>query len=254
VPSAESSDGCRIHWEEEGAGPPILLIHGFASTLARNWLETGWMRALARAARRVIAYDLRGHGESEKRYTPDDYAPSLLVDDAVAVLEASGAERAVVMGYSMGARITLEIATTRGDRALALVLAGIGVNFRDFGGRSENREVVAEALEADDPSEFPKYARFFREFADQTHQDVRALAACWRRPIRGVTADELASISIPTLVTAGDRDIVAGDPGPIGDAIPKAKLVRLLGKNHMNAVGAREHRAAVLEFLAGLSV
>src|SRR5439155_6438713 len=97
-----------IHWEEEGSGPPILLIHGFASTLARNWLETGWMRALSRAGLRAIAYDLRGHGQSEKRYTPDDYAPARMVDDALAVLDAAGAPRATLMGYSMGARIALE--------------------------------------------------------------------------------------------------------------------------------------------------
>jgi pimeloyl-ACP methyl ester carboxylesterase len=245
VPTARSSDGCAIHWVEEGSGKPILLVHGFASTLKRNWLETGWTQALSRAGCRVLAYDLRGHGESEKRYEPDDYAPSLLVDDALAVLDAAGSPRAVVMGYSMGARITLEIAATRADRALALILSGIGKNFRDFGGEAGDRDIVARALEAADPSTFPKYARFFRDFADQTHQDVRALAACWRRPIRGVTSDELAAIALPTLVTAGDRDIVAGDPGPIGDVIP--------GRNHMNAVGAREHRTAVLAFLAKLA-
>src|SRR5207253_3462856 len=98
---------------------------------------------LSRAGQRVIAYDLRGHGESEKRYEPDDYVPALMVDDALAVLDAAGAEPATLMGYSMGARIALEIATTRRERARALVLAGIGANFRDFGGRSDNRQIVA---------------------------------------------------------------------------------------------------------------
>ena len=253
MPTATSSDGCAIHWQEEGAGPPVLLIHGFASTLARNWLDTGWMRALARAGRRAIAYDLRGHGESEKRYDPDDYAPALMVDDALVVLDRAGAEHAVLMGYSMGARIALEVALTRQDRVRGLVLAGIGANFRDFGGgHDREREIVARALEADDPSEFPSYARFYRDFAAATHQDLRSLAACWRRPIRGVRSDELAKIAVPTLVTAGDRDVAAGDPGPIGEMIPGAEVVRLAGKNHMNAVGAREHRAAVLAFLAKL--
>jgi pimeloyl-ACP methyl ester carboxylesterase len=55
---------------------------------------------------------------------------------------------------------------------------------------------------------------------------------------------------MPTLVVVGDRDTVAGDPEPLASAIPKAELVRLAGKDHMTAVGAREHRAAVLSFLA----
>jgi pimeloyl-ACP methyl ester carboxylesterase len=249
---ARAVDGCSIHWIEEGAGPAILLVHGFASTHARNWVETGWTKAIARAGWRAIAYDLRGHGASDKRYDPAEYAPPLMVSDADAVLDAARASSAVLMGYSMGARIVLEIALARAGRARALVLGGIGANFRDFGKQEDEREIVARALEAEDPSVFPPAARFYRTFADQTGQDRRALAACWRRPIRTVTPSELATVAVPTLVVAGDRDTVAGDPGPLAAAIPGTSLVRLAGKDHMNAVGAREHRAVVLDFLSRL--
>jgi pimeloyl-ACP methyl ester carboxylesterase len=230
----------------------VLLIHGFASTLRRNWLETGWLDAITGAGRRAVAYDQRGHGESEKRYDPADYAPHRLAGDAVAVLDAAHAEQAVVMGYSMGARVALEVALKHPERVLGLVLSGMGAGFRDLGGGSdgEDRDVVARALEADDLGGLPPGALFYRTFADQTGQDRRALAACWRRPIRVVTAEELATLSVPTLVAAGDRDDVAGDPGPLARAIPGATLVLLPGKNHMNAVGARQHRAAVLDLLA----
>src|SRR5690242_9522817 len=100
--TARSADGCSLHWIEKGAGDAILLVHGFASTLRRNWVGTGWIDALSRAGSRAIAYDQRGHGESEKRYDADSYAPERLVEDAVAVLDAANVERAVVMGYSMG--------------------------------------------------------------------------------------------------------------------------------------------------------
>jgi pimeloyl-ACP methyl ester carboxylesterase len=249
---AKAADGCRVHWTEEGSGPAILLVHGFASTHARNWVETGWTKAIARAGWRAIAYDLRGHGVSEKRYDPAEYAPAFMAGDAVAVLDAAGASRAALLGYSMGARIVLEVALTRPDRARALVLAGTGDAFRDFGAPTDEREIVASALEADDPRGFPPAARFYRTFADQTGQDGRALAACWRRPIRTVSSAELATIAVPTLVVAGDRDAVAGDPGPLAASISGARLVRLAGKDHMNAVGAREHRAAVLDFLLRL--
>lgn len=251
---SRTDDGCTIHWMESGTGAPVLLIHGFASTLRRNWLETGWIDAIAGAGRRALAYDQRGHGESEKRYDPADYAPDRLALDAVGVLDAARAERAVVMGYSMGARVALEVALMHRERVLGLVLSGMGAGFRDLGGGSdgENRDLVARALEADDPAGFPAGALFYRTFADQTAQDRRALAACWRRPIRVVAAEELASLAVPTLIAVGEQDGVAGDPEPLARGIPGATLTRLPGKNHMNAVGARQHRAAVLDLLAKL--
>ncbi len=248
--SARSRDGCLLHWTEQGSGPTLLLIHGFASTLDRNWVGTGWMEAIAGAGWRAVAYDQRGHGDSEKRYQPADYAPDRLVADALAVLDAASAERAVVMGYSMGARVALEVAITYPARMLALVLSGMGEGFRDFGGGRGDRETVARALEADDPSAFSAAARFYRSFADQTRQDRRALAACWRRSSRVVEPRDLAAIAAPTLVVVGDRDLVAGDAEPLARSIPGARLVRLAGKDHMNAVGAREHRRAVLDFLS----
>jgi pimeloyl-ACP methyl ester carboxylesterase len=230
----------------------VLLVHGFASTLRRNWLETGWMERLARAGWRAVAYDQRGHGESGKRYTPAEYAPEHLAGDAVAVLDAAGVSAAVLMGYSMGARVALEVAISQPSRVRALILSGVGTAFRDFGAPSGDRDIVARALEAQDPSRFPPSVRFYRSFAEQTGQDLAALAACWRRPVRIVRPSDLASLSMPTLIATGDRDDVAGDPAPIAEAIPGAELVRLAGKDHMTAVGAREHWTAVLAFLARL--
>jgi pimeloyl-ACP methyl ester carboxylesterase len=251
--TARSADGCALHWIEKGSGDAILLIHGFASTLRRNWQGTGWIDALARAGWRAIAYDQRGHGESEKRYDANDYAPERLVEDTVAVLEAAGVEHAVVMGYSMGARIAVDLAITRPEAVRALVLSGIGANFREFGGTHADRELVAAAIEAEDPSGFPSFARFYRTFADQSGADRRALAACWRRPIQRLEIAELIRIRVPTLFAVGDRDGVAGDPEPLARAMPNARVVRIAGKNHMNAVGAKEHRTAVIEFLATLT-
>jgi len=253
MPFATSTDGCRLAWSDKGSGRPVLLIHGFASTLRRNWVGTGWMDALAKAGYRAIAYDQRGHGESDKRYDPDDYAPEKLVADALAVLDAAGAATAVLRGYSMGARVALEVAIRDPERAEALVLSGIGGNFRDFGGSRRARELVAQALEADDPSGFPPWALTYRRFAEQNQADRRALAACWRRPIRGVREEELAAVRVPALIVVGDRDAVAGDPEPLVQAMPRAEGIRLAGKDHMSAVGAKEHRAAVIAFLQRLA-
>jgi pimeloyl-ACP methyl ester carboxylesterase len=247
-----SRDGTALAWTEAGSGKPVLLIHGFASTLRRNWEETGWMNVLARAGYRPIAYDQRGHGESEKRYDPVDYAPLRLVEDALAVLDAAAAEHAAVMGYSMGARVALEVGLRHPNRVRSLVLGGMGSEFRDFGGPRYDREIVARALEAEDTSGFAPGALFYRRFADQMHADRRALAACWRRPIREVDAADLAAVTVPVLLTVGDRDSIAGNPDPLASAMPSARVVRLAGKDHMSAVGAKQHREAVLAFLGEL--
>ena len=254
MPFARTSDGCELHWEENGAGPPIVLIHGFASHLARNWRDTKWMEVLAGAGFRAIAYDQRGHGESTKLYDPARYALTRLADDVIAVLDAAGADRGVLMGYSMGSRVALEAALRNPGRVGALVLSGIGANFRDFGGREGDREIVARALEADDPTGFSPAALTYRRFAEASRGDGRALAAFWRRTNRGLGPEDLSPIRAPVLVVAGDEDAVAGDPRPIAEAIPGARAVLLAGKNHATAVGAREHREAVLAFLrdAGL--
>jgi pimeloyl-ACP methyl ester carboxylesterase len=249
---ARSPDGCVLAWIERGQGPPVLLIHGFASTLRRNWQETGWIDALARASFRAIAYDQRGHGDSDKRYDPADYAPDRLAADALAVLDAAGIERAVLMGYSMGARIALEVALTAPATVRGLVLSGMGTAFRDFGGPEHDREIVVRALEADDPSSFPPSARAYRLFAEQSHADRGALVACWRREIRTLDSAELARVSAPTLLVVGERDTVAGDPAPLARSIKQASVIRLAGKDHMNAVGATAHRKAVIAFLARL--
>ncbi|MCJ7527412.1 MAG: alpha/beta hydrolase, partial [Methyloceanibacter sp.] len=99
------SDGVRIAYIDEGEGEPILLIHGFASNIAANWCDAGWVRTLTEAGRRVVAYDNRGHGQSEKLYDPSLYGAPLMAEDARRLLDHLAIARADVMGYSMGGRI-----------------------------------------------------------------------------------------------------------------------------------------------------
>ena len=69
------SDGIPIAYMDEGDGPAVLLIHGFASNHRVNWVSTSWVRDLVAAGRRVIAFDNRGHGESGKPHDPDAPIP-----------------------------------------------------------------------------------------------------------------------------------------------------------------------------------
>jgi pimeloyl-ACP methyl ester carboxylesterase len=62
------SDGVRIAYSDDGAGDPILLIHGFASSIRDNWIDPTWVGFLAGHGFRVVAIDNRGHGDSAKLY------------------------------------------------------------------------------------------------------------------------------------------------------------------------------------------
>src|SRR3954454_19964478 len=116
MPLAER-DGARLYWEETGSGDPVLLIMG----LGMN--ATGWWRTipvLAGAGFRVLAFDNRGVGRSDR--PPGPYSVPQLADDAVAVLDAAGIERAHVYGISLGGMIAQEIALRHAGRLRALVL------------------------------------------------------------------------------------------------------------------------------------
>ena len=81
MPSFDS-EGVEIAYIDEGAGEPVLLIHGFASNITTNWTGPGWVKTLNEAGYRVIAFDNRGHGQSEKLYELEKYGAPLMAGDA----------------------------------------------------------------------------------------------------------------------------------------------------------------------------
>ena len=104
-----------------------MLVHGFASTKEVNWVAPGWVTTLTRAGRRVIALDNRGHGQSSKLYDAAAYHSASMAEDVRALLDHLPIERADVMGYSMGARITAFLAVNHSQRVRSAVLGGLGI-------------------------------------------------------------------------------------------------------------------------------
>jgi len=244
-----SSNGIEIAYLDEGSGEPVLLIHGFASNVGTNWVDTGWVRTLTDAGYRAIAYDNRGHGRSAKLYDQEDYGAPVMAEDARRLLDHLGIERAHVMGYSMGARIAAFLALAHPGRVRSLVFGGLGINMvRGVAGTGP----VARALEAESIDDVTNpTARTFRAFAEQTQSDLKALAACIRSARAPITAEALGTLRCPVLVVVGDRDVIGGSPSELAALIPGGKALQLEGRDHMKAVGDRTFKAAVLEFLAG---
>lgn len=247
------SSGVRLAFMDHApTGPdleePILLIHGFASNHAVNWLNTLWVKTLTHAGRRVIALDNRGHGASEKLYDPAAYDTRIMAADARALLDYLDIERADVMGYSMGARITAFLALAHPARVRAAVLGGLGDHLVEGVGLPIG---IADAMEAPaldgltDPMQ-----RMFRAFAEQTRSDLRALAACIRGSRQTMTEAEVGKIAVPVLVAIGTKDPVAGDAHKLAAMIPGARALDIPGRDHNLAVGDRVYKDGTLAFLA----
>ena len=250
-----SSDGVRIAFVDEGPsggpnggqGEPVLLIHGFASSVRYNWREPGWIALLVRNGFRVIAMDNRGHGESEKLYDPGHYASALMAEDARRLLEHLGIARADVMGYSMGARITAFLALAHPERVRSAVFAGLAGNMvRPMAGTGP----IANALEAEsiDAVTNPT-ARTFRAFADKTGGDLKALAACIRGAREPLTREAVARLACPVLVVAGGDNVIAGPADDLARLIPGAQALTVPRRDHMRTVGDRVYMEGVLDFL-----
>ena len=242
-----NSDSVEIAFDDVGQGEPVLLIHGFASNGRVNWVDTGWVKTLVDGGFRVITMDNRGHGESEKLYNPDLYSAAEMAEDARRLLDHLNIPRAHVMGYSMGARIAAFLTIAHPSRVGTAVFAGLASRMiTGVGGGPE----IAKALEAASLLDVTDVeARVFRVFAEQTRGDLKALAACIKSSRVKITAEMLATIKAPVLVVVGEKDDVAGEIGPLLAAIPGATGVTLPKRNHMNAVGDRQYKEAVLTFL-----
>jgi pimeloyl-ACP methyl ester carboxylesterase len=220
--------------------PPVVLVHGIATSSARTWGDNGWLDLLADAGRTAIPFDLMGHGTAERPTDPAAY--DRLEDD---LLERLPEGQVDAIGFSLGARTLLTVASAHPERFHSLVVAGVGANlFRPPGEMGSLGGVFDGSVEPDDPT-----MRYFSALADAPDQDRDALAALVRRPNPVPLTDEgLARITCPVLVVMGDRDF-AGPADPLVEKLPNARLVVLRNVDHFATPKDFGFIDAALEFL-----
>lgn len=246
------SDNIKLAYIDENSETkrslPVLLIHGFASNLNMNWITTGWVKELVSEGYRVVAFDNRGHGKSDKLYEPALYSTDLMVNDAYNLLEHLQIKKAHIVGYSMGARIAASFALEYPNRVGRLVLGGLGLNMvRSMAGTGP----IAQALLAKDICEvLNPTARSFRFFAEQTKSDLKALAVCVRKIRDPISRERIANLTVPVLVAVGSGDVIAGRGDLLAKMIPGAKSLEITVSDHIKAVGAPIFKEATLSFFA----
>ncbi|HET6835762.1 MAG TPA: alpha/beta fold hydrolase [Acidimicrobiales bacterium] len=208
--------------------PAVVLVHGFASSFAHGWEHNGWTDLLADTGRKIVPFDLPGHGESPVTTDPAAFA------DVEGTLAEAIAPHAPVdaVGFSTGARLLLGLAADDPARLRRLVVIGVGDNLM----RVEDREPLARALESGEGEVAAEDigAQLFVRLARTAGNDPAALAAFLRRPERPLTEDDLARVACPVLVVLGDRDFSAPADRLVA-ALPDAELVMLRNVDHFAA-------------------
>lgn len=246
MPSFTTS-GLSLAYEIAGEGQPILLIHGFASSGMVNWVDTGWVETLVEAGYQAITLDNRGHGQSDKPHDPELYYPAQMAQDALALLDHLGIERAAVIGYSMGARIAAFLAYDHPERVAAAIFGGMGLNL--INGLTDGNDIIA-GLRAPALADLTHpTARQFRIFADHTGSDREALAACMETSRQPMARADVRRIDVPILVAVGEADDMAGRPEPLAELLPQGEAVVIPKRDHMRATGDKVFKAATLDFL-----
>jgi pimeloyl-ACP methyl ester carboxylesterase len=217
----------RIRYMDAGAGTPVLLIHGFTADIERSWIETGILPDLARD-HRVIAYDLRGHGMSDKPHQPSLYED--VGRDAIRLMDHLNVQKAHVVGYSLGGIIAAKLLVAYPERFLSAVLGGAA--YRRSQSERSDREADAAAREIEEHAIYralvistwptdeppPKETAIIKRSREiAALSDVKAHAALMRaRRALVVTDQQVGKILVPTLAIVG-----AADP-----ALPRVKAMQ----------------------------
>jgi pimeloyl-ACP methyl ester carboxylesterase len=214
-------DGARIYYETTGNGRPVLVLHGGLGSIENMGRQ---IRALARS-HFVIAPDSRGHGRSSDSKAPLSYA--LMSDDMSGLLDHLKLDRVDVVGWSDGAIIGLDLAIRHPSRVNRLVAVSANFDVRGIMASVPNTESSDTAV--------PPAPPLYRLLApDPSHWAVihRKVAEMWQKQPH-YTIDDLSHIEAPTLIIAGESDIVRRDhTDQLANAIPRSQELIVQGAGH----------------------
>jgi len=226
MPKIRTSDGVSLHYEEAGAGTPVVFVHEFAGDY-RTWEPQ--MRRFART-HRCVTFSQRGYPPSD---IPDDaarYGQDIARADVVALIDALGIERAHVVGHSMGAYTALHVGIKHPQRCISVTAAGCGWgSLADPAARAAMRAQAAETskmfiekgmdaaavLYTDnptrntqkykDPRGYAEFVRMLSEHSAKGHSMTMAMLQAKRPTLWDMDAD-LKKFSVPLLIIVGDED------------------------------------------------
>lgn len=244
-----SFDAATISYHDLGAGPAVLLLHGFSGNADINWLQPKIAEKIASAGYRVIAPDLRGHGASPYDAPPERWPADAIARDQIALLSHLGETPLATVGYSMGAisALRFHLLSRKTGR---LILGGIGDSVADEHNTDRNtafRAAIEDGLAGKDTPGAKAILARAKATGGSLTGYLGALSARIYTP-----ADLLATFDVPTLVLTGEDDLDNGSGPALAEKIPGARYRQLKG-NHLTAVLDPALPEAVLAELAAAS-
>jgi pimeloyl-ACP methyl ester carboxylesterase len=249
-------DGVQIHYEVSGDGPVLLLTHGYSAT-GQMW--EGQIATLSPHFK-VVTWDMRGHGASDYPEDQAEYSEEATVADMAALLDAVGADKAVIGGLSLGGYMSLAFNRAHPERTRALLIIDTGPGYKNDQARdgwNANAIRRAERLESQGLGDLSTASAEVRQ---ARHRDATGLARAARGMLTQRDArviESLPAVAVPSIVIVGADDtpfLAASDY--MAAKIPGAKKVVIEGAGHSaNIDQPAAFNAALLGFLedAGLT-
>lgn len=241
-----SFDGVELAVRDEGAGRPVILVHGFLSTSRVNWEAFGTARALNEAGFRTLLPDLRGHGDSDAPTIATAYPPDVLALDLAAIVRHFELTDYDLVGYSLGARTVVRAVVAHHLAPRRMILGGMGAT-GIIAGQARAAwfvSAIAERAIAKPLSEKGRVARFLASTGTDPDAAMHIMGSYVE-----TTPEMLRAIATPTLVLAGRDDHDNGSAEELARLLPAARFQEIPG-DHMSAVTRAEFRQAIVDFLS----
>ena len=243
-------DGVNLYYEVHGEGPALLLTHGYSAT-AQMW--RGQIDAFSNH-HQLILWDMRSHGASDYPDDPAAYSESATVADMAALLDAVGAETAIVGGLSLGGYMSLAFHRAHPERVRALLIIDTGPGYRNDEAREGWNRYALQTGERYESEGLGRLAAGSVEMRTSTHRSAEGLARAARGMLTQKDArvmSSLPTVAVPSLVVVGANDtpfLAASDY--MAAKIPGARKVVIANAGHAaNIDQPQAFNAAVLDFL-----
>lgn len=227
------NDGVRIHYEVEGQGPPLVLVHWLTGSL-EDWRLFGYVDAL-KDSYRLILIDARGHGQSDKPHDPAAYTLEKQAGDIVAVLDDLGVDKANYFGYSQGGTIGWALAKYAPERLSSLIIGGDAPDgFDPSSDISRYSKLTAEGYGSDAASGLAQYGISDPKVYDlYAATDFEAIIADVQSTSAEDFTADLPDMTMPILLMIGSRDGDFGRDKAAAAKLPNATFASMRGFNHL---------------------
>lgn len=241
-PLFTAADGTKIHYDTQGSGPAVVLIHGFIVN-GESWKRAAVNQMLVDSGYSVVTLDLRGNGRSDRPHEAKAYQNDVEANDVMALMKHLGHRQYDVVGYSRGSIITAKmLAIAPKGTIRRAVLGGMGTGFTDP--KWYRRWNFYEAL--DKPGSHPDLLPAVN-YAIKSGADTAALKRMQQfQPVTSMA--ELKRVNQPVLVISGDKDEDNGKASELAAAFPHATLATVPG-DHGSTMGTAAFAQRVTAFL-----